>query len=67
MKHYVYACPIHDTVGMLTLSQFQYVSLLRFASKTHEKFSSSEKELNSWKDREKSIVTCLAATESLGR
>ncbi|KAI4208583.1 MAG: hypothetical protein LQ346_000093 [Caloplaca aetnensis] len=47
--------------------EFQYVSLLRFASKTHEKFSSSEKELNSWKDREKSIVTCLAATESLGR
>ncbi|KAL8926457.1 MAG: hypothetical protein Q9208_003000 [Pyrenodesmia sp. 3 TL-2023] len=33
----------------------------------HEKFSLSEKELNTWKDREKSIVDCLAATESLSR
>ncbi len=67
MKHYVYACPMHDTVGKLRLYQFQYVSLLRFATKMHEKFLSSEKELNSWKDRERSIVTCLAATESLDR
>lgn len=67
MKHYVYACLMHNTFGILTPSQFQYVSLLRFASKMHEKFSLSEKELNTWKDREKSIVDCLAATESLSR
>ncbi|KAL8939932.1 MAG: hypothetical protein Q9216_003089 [Gyalolechia sp. 2 TL-2023] len=47
--------------------RFQFVSLLRFASKVHERLLASEKELNTWKDRESSIVACLAASEPLGR
>lgn len=60
----LYAWPYFDGLQLL---QFQYVSLLRFASKVHERLLASEKELKTWKDRESSIVACLAATEPLGR
>ncbi|KAL8874346.1 MAG: hypothetical protein Q9174_000297 [Haloplaca sp. 1 TL-2023] len=47
--------------------RFQYVSLLRFASRVHERLLDSEKELKTWKDREGSIVACLASMEPLSR
>ncbi|KAL9030912.1 MAG: hypothetical protein Q9196_001020 [Gyalolechia fulgens] len=47
--------------------RFQYISLLRFASKIYERLLATEKELNTWKDRESSIVACLAASEPLAR
>ncbi|KAL8835352.1 MAG: hypothetical protein Q9170_003341 [Blastenia crenularia] len=47
--------------------RFQFVSLLRFASRVHERLLVTEKDLNAWKGRESSIVACLAASEPLGR
>ncbi|KAL8674282.1 MAG: hypothetical protein Q9168_001349 [Polycauliona sp. 1 TL-2023] len=47
--------------------RFQYVSLVRFASGLHESLGATRKELYTWKDRESSIVACLAAMEPLSR
>ncbi|KAL8662499.1 MAG: hypothetical protein Q9202_004644 [Teloschistes flavicans] len=47
--------------------RFQYVSLLRFAERVHERLLTSEEELNTWKDRESSTMACLAAMEPLTR
>ncbi|KAL8695311.1 MAG: hypothetical protein Q9218_000210 [Villophora microphyllina] len=47
--------------------RFQYVSLLRFASKVYERLLVSDKELDMWKRRESSIVACLSAMEPLSR
>ncbi|KAI4245071.1 MAG: hypothetical protein L6R40_002670 [Gallowayella cf. fulva] len=47
--------------------RFQYVSLIRFASGVHERLLVSERELHTWKDREHSIVACLAAMEPVSK
>ncbi|KAL8857318.1 MAG: hypothetical protein Q9178_006084 [Gyalolechia marmorata] len=47
--------------------RFQYISLVRFASGLYEKFGILQRELYTWKDREASIVACLAAMEPLNR
>ncbi|KAL9001215.1 MAG: hypothetical protein Q9169_000399 [Polycauliona sp. 2 TL-2023] len=45
----------------------RYVSLVRFASGLHESLQATRRELYTWKDRESSIVACLAAMEPLSR
>ncbi|KAL8853223.1 MAG: hypothetical protein Q9221_001957 [Calogaya cf. arnoldii] len=47
--------------------RFQYVSLVRFASGLYETLGVTQRELYTWKDRESSIVACLAAMEPLSR
>ncbi|CAO1600872.1 MAG: hypothetical protein LQ349_001448 [Xanthoria aureola] len=47
--------------------RFQYVSLVRFASGLYETLGVTQKELYTWKDRESSIVACLAAIGPLSR
>ncbi|KAL9641094.1 MAG: hypothetical protein Q9204_000319 [Flavoplaca sp. TL-2023a] len=47
--------------------RFQYVSLVRFASGLYETLEAAQRELKTWKDRESSIVACLATMEPLSR
>ncbi|KAL8802570.1 MAG: hypothetical protein Q9182_003735 [Xanthomendoza sp. 2 TL-2023] len=47
--------------------RFQYVSLIRFASRMYERLYVSERELHTWKARESAIVASLAAMEPLSR
>ncbi|KAL8883058.1 MAG: hypothetical protein Q9198_000043 [Flavoplaca austrocitrina] len=47
--------------------RFHYVSLVRFASGLHETLEAAQRELKTWKDRESSIVACLATMEPLSR
>jgi len=50
---------------LLTIKQFQYVSLIRFGSKTYEKARRLGTALQRWEDKKSDIVRSLSNLTSL--